>query len=64
MGDLIIKVSRPGGVLKVRLTNVLYAPLIRYTLISLGQVDHAGYSTIIKEGILDLIHYWDNSIVG
>jgi hypothetical protein len=57
MGDLIIEVPRSGEVLKVRLTNVLYALLISYTLISLGQVDYAGYSTIIMEGILDLIDY-------
>jgi hypothetical protein len=64
MGDLIINVLRPGGVSKVRLTNILYALSIGYTLISLGQVDHASYSTIIMEGILDLVDHWDNTIIG
>jgi hypothetical protein len=64
MGDLMIKVLRPRGVSKVRLTNVLYALSIGYTLISLSQVDHAGYSTIIMEGILNLVDRQDNSIIG
>jgi hypothetical protein len=64
MGDLMIEVPRPREVLKVRLTNVLYTPSIGYTLISLSQVDRAGYSTIIMEGILNLVDCQDNSIIG
>jgi hypothetical protein len=64
MGDLMIKVLRPRGVSKVRLMNVLYAPSIGYTLISLSQVDCAGYSTIIMEGILNLVDRQDNLIIG
>jgi hypothetical protein len=63
MGDVIIEVPRPRGVLKVRLTNILYAPLIGYTLISLSQVDRASYLTIIMEGILNLVDCRDNSII-
>jgi hypothetical protein len=64
MGDLMIEVPRPRGVSKVRLTNILYAPSIGYTLISLSQVDCTSYSTIIIEGILNLVDHWDNSIIG
>jgi hypothetical protein len=64
MGDLMIEAPRPRGVSKVRLTNILYTPLIGYTLISLSQVDHTGYSTIIMEGILNLVDHQDNSIIG
>jgi hypothetical protein len=64
MGDLMIEVPRPRGVLKVRLMNILYAPLIGYTLISLSQVDRTGYSTIIMEGILNLVDCRDNLIIG
>jgi hypothetical protein len=64
MEDLMIKVPRPRGVSKVRLMNVLYALSIGYTLISLSQVDCAGYSTIIMEGILNLVDHRDNSIIG
>jgi hypothetical protein len=64
MGDLMIKIPRPREVSKVRLTNVLYAPSIGYTLISLSQLDCAGYSTIIMEGILNLVDRRDNLIIG
>jgi Integrase core domain len=64
MGDLMIEVPRPRGVSKVRLTNVLYTLSIGYTLISLSQVDCTSYSTIIMEGILNIVDRQDNSIIG
>ena len=39
----------------VHLKDVLYAPSISFTLISLGKADSSGYSTLIDDGHLHIL---------
>ena len=65
MGSLNIKIPNGDASTSVTLRNVLYAPNIAYTLISLSRADKAGYSTLIEDGQLLLIDRTnDNQVVG
>ncbi|KIN93487.1 hypothetical protein M404DRAFT_94062, partial [Pisolithus tinctorius Marx 270] len=44
IGDLIIEVPNGCDVTKLRLTEVLYSPVVGYTLVSVGRLDQLGYS--------------------
>ncbi|KIK15220.1 hypothetical protein PISMIDRAFT_115493, partial [Pisolithus microcarpus 441] len=44
VGDLIIEVPNGCDVTKLRLTEVLYSPMVGYTLVSIGCLDQLGYS--------------------
>ena len=49
-------VSSPNGVSQsdITLENILHAPLVRYTLVSLGALDGLGYHITIGSGHLDI----------
>lgn len=51
-GDMSISVPNKDGESKIRLTEVLHAPKLGVTLISIGRIDEAGYSCIFSGGEL------------
>jgi hypothetical protein len=64
MGNLPVKVPNGDGFTSITLSDVLYTPSITFTLISLRQIDKAGYTTLIEGRELHLIDRSDNTIVG
>jgi transposase InsO family protein len=54
-GEVLVKIATEKGHSDLKLRNVLYAPSISYTLISLSSLDSSGISTIIEKGNLRLI---------
>ena len=62
-GDMVIKVLDGVNTPKLALTEVLYSPEIGYTLISVGCLDEAGYSTTFEQGRCK-IHSSDGKHVG
>jgi hypothetical protein len=64
MGNLPVKVPNGDGFTSITLSDVLYTPSITFTLISLRQIDKAGYTTLIEGGELHLIDRSDNTVVG
>jgi gag-polypeptide of LTR copia-type len=63
-GEMTIEVPNSGGTSKITLRNVLYAPSIGYTLVSLSQLDKEGYSTLIQDGTLCIIDRRTEATVG
>ena len=63
-GNLRVKIPNGENFTTVTLRDVLYAPSIAFTLISLSRVDKAGYTTVIADGELHLIGRSDNTIIG
>ncbi|KAK0219235.1 hypothetical protein IW262DRAFT_1245047, partial [Armillaria fumosa] len=49
-GDMIIDLPHGSKSTGIRLTKVLYAPDLAYTLISVGCLDDAGYSVTFSSG--------------
>jgi hypothetical protein len=49
-GDIMIEVPNGRNPSNIRLTEVLYCPDIGYTLVSIGRIDDAGYSTTFANG--------------
>jgi len=62
-GNLHINIPNGDGFTSVTLRDVLYAPTIAFTLISLSRADKAGYTTIIEDGELHLIDRANNNKV-
>jgi len=64
-GSMHIKIPNDGDSMVVVLRDVLYAPTIGYTLISLSRADAAGYSTLIQDGDLHILDWKnDNNVIG
>jgi len=55
-GNLRIKIPNGDEFTSVTLRDVLYAPNVAFTLVSLSRADRAGYSTIIQDGELRLLN--------
>jgi len=49
-GDMKVEIPNGGQTETITLKDVLYAPDIAYTLISIGHIDAAGLSTVFKDG--------------
>lgn len=49
-GEMVVEVLNSVDILQLRLTEVLYSPEIGYTLISIGCLDDAGFSTTFGQG--------------
>ena len=54
MGDLVVKAPTPDGWTNLRLKDVLYAPRMHCTLVSLGRFDVAGYKMTMSNGYLTI----------
>ena len=54
MGMLAIQVSNRRGETELLLNNALHAPVVRYTLVSLGTLDEEGYHTWIGGRYLEI----------
>jgi len=64
-GSIQVRIPNNDGFTAVTLRDVLYAPTIGFTLISLSRADKAGYSTLIRDGDLHILdHKNDDSVVG
>jgi len=63
-GDITISI--PNGKLSTQiiLRNVLYSPDIAFTLISLSKADKGGYSTLIKNGKMELLDRKTDQTIG
>ena len=54
-GTLVVKTLVDGHESKLVLHNVLYAPAVGYTLVSLGLLDKGGYKYNVDNGVLRLL---------
>ena len=63
-GNLRVKIPNGENFTTLTLRDVLYAPSVAFTLISLSRVDKVGYTTVIADGELHLIGRSDNTIIG
>jgi len=64
-GSVQIKIPNDGDFTVVTLRDVLYAPTIGFTLISLSRADKAGYSTLIQNGDLHILDRKnDDNVIG
>ena len=64
-GSIQIKIPNGDDSTIVTLRDVLYAPTIGFTLISLSRADKAGYSTLISDGDLHVLDRKnDNDVIG
>ena len=50
MGEMVIDIPNGVDITKLRLTEVLYSPEVRYTLISIGKLDDNGYQVTFSGG--------------
>jgi hypothetical protein len=50
IGDVIISVPNGAGFTRMCLTSVLYTLSVRLTLVSIGQIDDAGYMSLFGNG--------------
>ena len=62
-GSIQIRIPNGDEFTTVTLCDVLYAPKIGFTLISLSRADKAGYSTLIRDGDLHLLDRKDDDNV-
>ena len=63
VGDMHIIIPNESGSTKVKLQDVLYAPNMGHTLISIGQIKNADCEVSFKKGICT-IRNLDNKVVG
>lgn len=63
MGDLVVDVPNGVDTSKLQLTEVLYSPEVGYTLISIGRLDDAGYTTTFSNGTC-MMHGPDGEKIG
>jgi len=49
-GEMVIDAPDGMDILKIKFTKVLYSPEVRYTLISVGCLDEAGFSATFGQG--------------
>jgi len=50
MGEMTINIPNGTDVSKLRLTEVLYAPEVGYTLVSVGKLDEKGFELTFSHG--------------
>lgn len=50
IGEMIISTPNGKGITKIKLTHVLYTPVLKFTLISIGCIDDAGYFSTFGGG--------------
>jgi len=62
-GEMVIDVPDGMDISKMKLTEVLYSPEVRYTLISIGHLDKAGFSATFGQGQCE-IHSSDGEQMG
>ena len=64
-GSVRIKIPNDGDFTTITLRDVLYAPTIGFTLISLSQADKASYPTLIRAGDLRILDRGnDDDVIG
>jgi len=64
-GSIQVKIPNDDGFTTVILRDVLYAPTIGFTLVSLSRADKAGYSTLIRDGDLHILdRKEDDNVIG
>jgi hypothetical protein len=63
IGDIIISVPNQLAVSKIHLTSVLYTPSVSLTLISVGQIDDAGYFCLFSNGRCEICR-GDGELIG
>ena len=63
MGEMMINVPNNIDISKFRLTEVLYSPEVSYTLISVRQLDDAGFDVTFADGKCT-IHEQNSELVG
>ena len=64
-GSIQVRIPNGDDSTLVTLRDVLYAPTIGFTLISLSRADKAGYSTLIQDGDLHIIDWRnDSNVIG
>ena len=61
-GEMIIEVPDGFGTLKMKLTEVLYSPEIRYTLISIRRLNNQGFTATFGDGKCEISHKDDGHI--
>jgi hypothetical protein len=49
-GDLVVDIPNGSDISQLRLTEVLYSPEVGYTLVSIGRLDDAGFSSTFGDG--------------
>lgn len=49
-GEMILDLPNGVGTSKLKLTDVLYAPEVGYTLVSIGRLEEAGFTTMFANG--------------
>ena len=49
-GDMVIDVPNGSSISQLKLTEVLYSPEAGYTLVSIGYLDEAGFTTTFANG--------------
>ena len=62
IGDLVINMPNGCDVTKLRLTEVLYLPVVGYALVSIGCLDQLGYSVTFADGTCTIRSPDDNVI--
>ena len=50
MGEMVIDLPNGVNITKLQLTEALYSPEVRYTLISIGKLDNDGYQVTFSGG--------------
>jgi hypothetical protein len=55
MGSMVIHAPLGAALLEITLENVLYAPAVGYTLVSLSTLDLLGYHMSIDTGELEIM---------
>ena len=54
LGKMIVSMLNGDKVAKIKLTCILYTPALGFTLISIGQIDNAGYYSTFGGGICEI----------
>ena len=49
-GDLLVNIPDGNSYSRLRLQNVLFSPNVAYTLVSIGRLDEAGFTTLFGRG--------------
>jgi hypothetical protein len=63
-GTMVIKIPNGSRITTLYLRDVLYSPEISFTLVSLSRADKAGYSTLIKGGMMNIVDRTQKKTIG
>jgi lipoprotein signal peptidase len=61
---MVIKIPNGLRFMTLYLQDVLYSPEISFTLVSLSRADKAGYSTLIKGGMMNIVDRTQKKTIG